>query len=107
MRRNGITIDTVIAVGGISQKSPYVMQVLADVLDMPIKVSVSGQACAFGAAMLASVASGIFPSLEKARQTMNSGCAVEYFPSEARHAIYLQLYTRYKELGYFSESSQK
>ena len=107
MSRNGITIDTVIAVGGISQKSPYVMQVLADVLGMPIKVSVSGQACAFGAAMLASVASGIFPSLEKARQPMNSNCAVKYFPSEARHAVYLQLYTRYKELGCFSESSQK
>ena len=41
---NGIKIDTVIGIGGISLKSPFVMQTLADVLDMPIKVAKAEQA---------------------------------------------------------------
>ena len=52
---NGIAINTVIGIGGISQKSPLVMQTLSDVLNMPIKVARTVQSCAFGAAMFAAV----------------------------------------------------
>ena len=41
---NGIEIDTIIGIGGISLKSPFVMQTLSDVLGMPIKVAKSEQA---------------------------------------------------------------
>jgi L-ribulokinase len=43
---NGIEIKEVIGIGGISLKSPFVMQTLANVLGMPIKVAKAEQACA-------------------------------------------------------------
>jgi len=54
----GLQIDQIVAVGGIAQKSPFVMQLLADVLNRPITVSAATQACAKGAAMYAAVAAG-------------------------------------------------
>ena len=50
----GVEIKGIIALGGVAKKSPFVMQVVADVLDMPIKVARSEQACALGSAMAAS-----------------------------------------------------
>ena len=44
-----------IGVGGISLKSPYAMQTLADVMGVPIKVAATQQAGALGAAMCAAV----------------------------------------------------
>ena len=47
-RKEGVPINAVIAQGGIARKSPFVMQVTADVLGMPIRVVASDQACALG-----------------------------------------------------------
>ena len=54
----GARIDGVIAVGGVAKKNPFVMQIVADVLNMPIKVAKSDQTCALGSAMAASVVAG-------------------------------------------------
>jgi len=43
---DGVKIDKVVAIGGIPQKSPLVMQILSDVLDMPVKVASSFHAVA-------------------------------------------------------------
>jgi len=42
----GIPIEGIIALGGVAKKSPFVMQVVADVIDKPILVARSEQACA-------------------------------------------------------------
>ena len=55
----GVPIRQVIGIGGVSKKSPFVMQVLADVLNMPIKIVQSEQACALGAAICAATAAGV------------------------------------------------
>jgi L-ribulokinase len=102
---NGIEIDAVIGIGGISQKSPLVMQALADVLGMPIKVAKSEQACAFGAAMFASVAAGIYPDIYAAQKAMGQGFSHEYVPNEANHKIYMELYKKYLQLGRFTEEA--
>ena len=54
----GVRIDGVIAIGGVAKKNPFVMQIVADVLNMPIKVASSDQTCALGSAMAASVMAG-------------------------------------------------
>ncbi len=66
----GVRIDGVIALGGVAKKSPFVMQVVADVLNRPIKVARSEQACALGSAMAAAVAAGIYPSTSEAQAKM-------------------------------------
>jgi L-ribulokinase len=96
---NGIEIESVIGIGGISQKSPFVMQTLADVLGMPIKVAKTEQACAFGAAMFAAVAAGVYPTVEDAQKAMGQGFMMEYLPNEANHKIYMKMYKKYLALG--------
>jgi L-ribulokinase len=101
---NGVEIETVIGIGGISQKSPFVMQTLADVLGMPIKVAKTEQACAFGAAMFAAVVAGIYPNVEAAQKAMGQGFLFEYQPNGENHQIYLALYEKYLQLGKFTET---
>ena len=100
---NGIEIDSVIGIGGISQKSPFVMQTLADVLGMPIKVAKTEQACAFGAAMFASVVAGVYPTVGDAQKAMGQGFMTEYFPNETNRRIYMEMYKKYLALGKYTE----
>ena len=95
----GVVINEIYAVGGISKKSPYVMQSLCDVLGMPIKVVKSEQVCALGAAMFASVAAGLHKDVEEAQQKMCSGFSDEYHPNLERKLIYDKLYERYLKIG--------
>jgi L-ribulokinase len=101
---NGVEIDTIIGIGGISLKSPFVMQTLADVLGMPIKVAKAEQACAFGAAMFAAVVAGLYPTVQDAQKDMGQGFAFEYFPNEENHKRYLGMYKKYQILGKFTET---
>ena len=103
-RSEGVPIHQVIAIGGVSKKSAFVMQTLADVLNMPIKVAASEQACALGAAMFASVAAGVHPDLESAQEAMSSGFNAVYQPREAQSAVYQQLYQKYLEAGAYIEN---
>lgn len=100
MSEEGVRIDEIIAVGGISKKSAFVMQTMADVIGVNIKVVRSEQACALGAAMFASVVAGVHPNIVEAQRAMSSGYDAEYVPSEARHNIYNALYQRYLHLGH-------
>lgn len=102
-RSQGVKIDTVIGIGGIALKSPFVMQTLSDVLDMPIKVCRTDQACALGAAMFAATAAGVYPTVQDAQKAMNSGFAFEYEPNEKNVESYKKLYDRYQKLGRFTE----
>ena len=57
--QEGIPIKQVIGIGDVAKKLAFVMQTLADVLDRPIKITVSEQAPALGAAMYTASAAGI------------------------------------------------
>lgn len=103
-RAEGVPIDQVIAIGGVAKKSAFVMQTLADVLNMPIKVAASEQACALGAAMFAAVASGVHGTLQEAQDAMSSGFDAVYRPREAQAAVYGQLYRKYLLSGAFIEN---
>ncbi len=102
---NGVEIKEIVGIGGISLKSPFVMQTLSDVLNMPIKVAKTEQACAFGAAMFASVVAGVYEKVEDAQKAMGQGFAFEYFPDKENHQLYLSLYDKYRELGRFTEKA--
>lgn len=99
-----VTIDSITATGGISLKSPFVMQTLANVLNVPIKVARSEQTCALGAAMFASVVAGIYPKLEDAQQALGKGFITQYEPDAEKHALYMKLYRDYQAWGENIES---
>ena len=95
----GIPIKGVIAIGGIAQKSPFIMQMMSDVLNMPIKVVKSEQACALGAAIFGAVASNLFENTEAAMDTMGSPFEKVYQPISENVTAYRDVYKRYIDLG--------
>ena len=99
----GVQIEEVIGIGGIALKSPFVMQVMSDVLGKPIKVCKTMQACALGAAMFAATAAGVYDRVEDAIDAMNSGFSKEYVPDPVRGKVYSELYKKYTALGNFTE----
>lgn len=99
----GVRIDGVIALGGVAKKSPLVMQIVADVLNMPIKVARSEQACALGSAMAAAVVAGIYPNTAEAQKKMGGGIETEYHPIPENVEKYQELYEKYKRFGRFVE----
>jgi L-ribulokinase len=103
----GVRIDGVIAIGGVAKKNPFVMQIVTDVLNMPIKVASSDQTCALGSAMAASVVAGIHKDIAAAQKAMGGGFEMEYKPDPSRAAKYNALYDKYKKLGKFVENSVK
>jgi L-ribulokinase len=102
----GIRIDGVIAIGGVAKKNPFVMQIVADVLNMPIKVATSEQTCALGSAMAASVVAGVHKDIAAAQKAMGGGFENEYHPDPVRAKKYDVLFRKYKELGSFIEKNQ-
>ncbi|WP_029904865.1 ribulokinase [Prevotella sp. 10(H)] len=101
---SGIEIKEVIGIGGISLKSPFVMQTLSDVIGVPIKVARSQQTCALGAAMFAAVVAGKYKTIEEAQSKMGQGFVCEYKPDMNNHEKYKSLYERYIQIGKFTES---
>ncbi len=98
-RKEGVAITNVIALGGIARKSPFVMQVTADVLGMPIKVAASDQTVALGAGMFAAVAAGAYPNVIEAQKRMGSGFDKTFTPDRKRAALYDKLYAKYTSLA--------
>jgi len=95
----GIRIDGIIGLGGVAKKSPFVMQTLANVLDMPIKIAQSDQICARGAAMFAATAAGLFADVEAAKEAMGNGFGTVYEPESEKAKQYRRLYQEYKSFG--------
>jgi L-ribulokinase len=103
----GVRIDGVIALGGVAKKSPFVMQVLADVLNCPIKVAKSEQTVALGAAMFAATVAGIYETVEDAQKAMGSGFDIVYHPISDNVEKYQVLYKKYGSLGEFVEEEMR
>lgn len=104
--REGVRLDGIIGLGGVAKKSPFVMQTLADVLNMPIKVARTVETCAFGAAMFASVAAGVHQRVEDAQKAMGQGFEKEYTPNPERVKAYAAIYEKYAKLGAFTEQEK-
>ncbi len=103
-QEENIQIDSMIAIGGIAKKSAFVMQTCADVLNMPIQVAKSEQACALGAAMFAAAAAGVYPDIQTAVDAMSAGVESEYLPNPENAAVYRKQYQHYLALADMMEA---
>jgi L-ribulokinase len=97
----GVPVKGLIGLGGVARKSPYIMQVMADVMNMPIRIHKSEQTCALGAAMFAATVAGIYPTVNEAMKAMGQGFDAHYTPSPDAVAIYAKRYEQYKAAGKF------
>lgn len=97
-RSYNIPIKAVIATGGIPNKAPYVVQVLADVLACDVQVVDSDQTCALGAVIFAAVSCGVYPNIDTAKIKLAAKVSKTYHCNPERTVIYEKLYLAYKKL---------
>lgn len=100
----GVHVKGLIGLGGVARKSPYVMQTMANVMNMPIKIHRSEQTCAFGAAMFAATAAGIYPRVEEAMAAMGQGFDITFLPQLNASGVYGKRYERYRQLAALTEA---
>jgi L-ribulokinase len=103
-REEGVRIEGVIALGGVAKRSPFIMQVVADVMNVPIKVPRSEQTCALGAAMCAATVAGLYKTVGESMKALGSGWEREYVPRSENVERYAVLYERYQTLARFIET---
>ncbi|MGQ9505298.1 MAG: ribulokinase [Thermogutta sp.] len=94
----GIAVKEVVNCGGIAEKSPFVMQIYADICNRPMKISRSAQTCALGAAIFGAVAGGVYKNVEQAQRRMTGMKPIVYRPRKQAVAIYSRLYQLYRRL---------
>lgn len=94
----GVKIDRVVNCGGIAEKSDFVMQVYADILNRPMLVSRSGQTCALGASMFGSIVGGVHADAAAAVAAMTGVKDKVYTPDPGAVAVYAELFEMYRQL---------
>ena len=101
----GIPIKGIIGLGGVAKKSPFIMQMMSDIMNMPIKIHKSEQTCALGAAMFAATAAGVYEKVEMAMKNMGQGFEITYYPNKDRVDYYQERYIKYIGLGKYIEQT--
>ncbi|NLF16529.1 MAG: ribulokinase [Lentisphaerae bacterium] len=102
LESHGVGVEDVVACGGIAEKNPLFMQIYADVLGRPMRLSASTQTCALGAAIMGAVAAGTAAGgYASVAQGQEAACAFQervYRPDPAAAAVYQRLYALYLDL---------
>ena len=98
----GVRVDEVVNTGGIAEKNPLVMQIYADVIGRPMRLSRSAQTCALGAAMFGAVVAGPerggHPGIGSAQEAMSGLKDLAYTPDAEAARCYDELYAVYSGL---------
>ena len=97
MEEFGVEINEVVTTGGLSLKNPTLMQIYADVIGKPMKVSVSEQTCALGAALFGAVSAG-YGTLAQLQERVVSYHDQVYYPIADNQVVYSQLFELYSQL---------
>ncbi len=101
----GLPVKGLIGLGGVARKSPYIMQVMASIMNKSIRIHKSEQTCALGAAMFAATAAGIYPNTETAMQAMGQGFDLQFDPDPSVAGLYEKRYQKYKTFGAMIETT--
>jgi len=98
----GVTVDRMVACGGLPERNKLLMQIFADVTGREFSVAASQQTPALGSAMFGAVAAGAdaggFDSISAASERMARLGDETYVPDPTNRAVYDQLYAEYRRL---------
>ena len=102
LEKHRLKVEEVVCCGGISEKNEMLLQIYADVLGRPIRLTRSAEACALGAAVFASVAAGKeaggYATAEEAQKKMCHLRDRAFQPKADHKAVYEELYKIYLAL---------
>ncbi len=94
----GADVKEVVNCGGIAEKNPFVMQIYADICNVPMKISRSAQTCALGAAIFGAVVGGAYRTTEAAQRKMTGVKSTVYRPNPKATKVYGELCKLYSQL---------
>jgi len=103
----GVTVNRVLATGGITGKNPLLMQEYANILNLPIYVGQVTEGPALGAAIFAAVAAGIYSTPVEAYEHMGVRDFISYTPDEAHRDVYEKLYRKNHALRVLVQEMQR
>ncbi|WP_213815650.1 ribulokinase [Glaciihabitans sp. dw_435] len=102
---SGVPVTEFIAAGGLI-RNPFLMQIYANVLRMPISTIASEQGPALGSAIHAAVAAGAYDSVRDAARAMGKVNRAVYVPDDSAADAYDALYDEYTLLhDYFGRGA--
>lgn len=93
----GVKVEEVITTGGVSIKNTTLMQIYADIIGKPMKISQSEQTCALGAAIFGAVAAGA-GTWQELQSKLTAIREKVYHPRPENVAVYRELYALYRTL---------
>jgi xylulokinase len=96
LKTGGVQINVLRAIGG-GAKSKLWLQLKADIIGIPVVTPKITEAAGFGAALLAGVGAGVFPSAAEAANRFLD-LTDTYQPDMARHAAYTYQYELYRQV---------
>ena len=92
-----VEVKEIVNCGGLAIKSPFLMQIYADVTGIPMIISKSHQTPALGAAIFGAISAGEFKDVKEAQKSMTSTDKI-YLPIKKNHDVYIKLYKIYSKL---------
>ena len=96
--KNGLSVDKIVASGGIAEKDEMFMQICADVLGKEIIVSDAKMSASKGSAIYAAVAAGVYGSITEASNILGVKSGKKYSPVAENVVAYDKLYAEYVKL---------
>lgn len=96
-RAAGVPVEEFVCTGGLI-KNAFLMQVYADVLQMPLSVVPSQQGPALGSAVHAAVAAGAYPDVRTAAAAMGRRETAAVLPDPEAGRVYDRLFAMYTRL---------
>jgi L-ribulokinase len=94
----GLELSTIVACGGIAERSPLMMQLLADTSGREVRVPDSKEIPARGAALFGAVAAGVFDDIASAISATRPKSLRTYTPDPAAKQTYDRVYEIYRRL---------
>lgn len=98
----GMDVNRIVAGGGLPKRNPLLMQIYADVLDMPLQISHSEYSPGIGAAILGAVAAtsqhGGYDTIDEAMKNMVIPSTEIFYPNKDHVKIYKNLYSIYDNI---------
>jgi L-ribulokinase len=98
---HGLVLSEIVACGGIAERSPLMMQLLADTSGRPVHVPEVSEIPARGAALFGAVAAGVFDDIRSAIEATRPKKVRTYEPDLEAKKTYDRVYEIYRRLYEF------
>jgi L-ribulokinase len=95
---HGLELSEIVAVGGIAERSPLIMQLIADTSGLTVHVPNWREVPARGSALFGAVAAGVYEDIDAAIEATRPSESKTYTPDMEAKEVYDRVYAIYRTL---------